>query len=136
MRIATCVSTTVALTLIALVVTSSSSPRGEEATGLNTVPVLLCTSKICNSTAKVWKANIKNDVDPCDDFYSYACGNFGEHNELPGDKGRFTSFDKVAEEVKNLLIARLSKEDPETKSNALKFVWSFFKKTTDQGKCL
>lgn len=96
----------------------------------------VCLTESCKATAELWKANMDEYIHPCYDFYGHACGNFDENNELPGDKGQFTSFDKVTDEVKNLLIDKLSVEEFEEESNALKSVWKFFKRTTDEGKLL
>ncbi|KJH49129.1 hypothetical protein DICVIV_04759 [Dictyocaulus viviparus] len=47
---------------------------------------IVCTSRECVTIAGFLAGNLNDKVDPCEDFYEFACGNYGLNRNLPASK--------------------------------------------------
>ena len=54
-----------------------------------------CTSAACVSASAVMIASMDPTVDPCQDFYQYACGRWIRMNPIPSGKPIWGTFDRL-----------------------------------------
>uniref|UniRef100_A0ABD2W5D8 Peptidase M13 C-terminal domain-containing protein n=1 Tax=Trichogramma kaykai TaxID=54128 RepID=A0ABD2W5D8_9HYME len=65
--------------------------------------------------AKMMLKYMDRSVDPCVDFYQYACGNWEKYNPIPEDKAGFDTFETLRESL-DLVLKQLL-EEPEADNN-------------------
>ena len=45
------------------------------------------------------KESLDDSADPCNDFYTFACGGFNTKAVIPDDKSSYTTFDVVKDKM-------------------------------------
>ncbi|CAG9817177.1 unnamed protein product [Phaedon cochleariae] len=88
------------------------------------VKIEVCTSVPCVRTATDLLKLIDTKVDPCEDFYRFACGSFLQHTDL--DNRGFISVqnfieDEIHSEIRNILEQPIRQESPKSLDTAKKF---------------
>lgn len=69
------------------------------------------------SQANIMKRYMDPSVNPCDDFYSFACGNWAKYNSIPSDKIAYDTFEILRESLDKALKGLLSDEKEDRRKN-------------------
>jgi neprilysin len=72
---------------------------------------------IRNKQAQIMKSYMNPSINPCDDFYRYACGNWTRNNQIPQDTSKYSTLGIMGENLDSALRALL--QVPETELNSL-----------------
>ncbi|CAN8016172.1 unnamed protein product, partial [Ixodes persulcatus] len=78
----------------------------------------VCITEACVKAAATILRNMDPSVDPCTDFYNYACGSWKHHHVLPPDRPHSDTFAVMKDELKVLLKELLESPVDSTDSNA------------------
>uniref|UniRef100_A0A672YXG9 Neprilysin n=1 Tax=Sphaeramia orbicularis TaxID=375764 RepID=A0A672YXG9_9TELE len=63
----------------------------------------ICTTADCTQSASRLIENMDGTVDPCDNFYQYACGGWLKKNIIPETSSRYSTFDILRDELEVIL---------------------------------
>ncbi|KAG5667541.1 hypothetical protein PVAND_015520 [Polypedilum vanderplanki] len=81
---------------VGLIIVSTQNNNSDEMSNV-------CLTKGCIMTANTIIQNMKSKLNPCDDFYEFACGRFIESTIIPDDKTEVSAFTKIDDDLKNQL---------------------------------
>ncbi|XP_067898834.1 neprilysin-like [Heterodontus francisci] len=90
-----------------------------------------CTTPSCVAAAARIIGNMDQAVDPCNNFYQYACGGWLKKHVIPETSSRYSTFDILRDELEVILKDVLEKPDngdPE----AIKKAKTLYKSCTNQ----
>lgn len=59
----------------------------------------MCLTNGCITTASRILNSIDSSVEPCDDFYQFACGKFVRETHIPDDKLAVDTFNTLADQI-------------------------------------
>lgn len=73
-------------------------------------------------------------ADPCQDFYQYACGNWGKYNPIPDDKTGFDTFETLRESLAFVLKQLLEEPEPDDSNEAIVKAKNLFRSCMNYGE--
>lgn len=95
-----------------------------------------CYSLSCVHAAKTTIDRMNSKINPCDDFYEYACGTFLEKTHPPDDKNVVDSLSLTSEKLTEQLLTLLSKPSYENESKLHKLAKQTYKSCLNIGNYL
>ena len=78
--------------------------------------------------------NMDQTVDPCDDFYQFACGGFEKRNIIPDDQSSVTTFSLISDKVTEQLRTLVEKPIDDDEAQPFKLVKKLFKSCLNKSK--
>lgn len=92
----------------------------------------ICTTEICARESAIMLSSLDESVNPCEDFYEFACGDYIRNTVLPEDKAVDLSFLKVQENVGEQLRLILTEEPQPDELHPFKLAKDFTKICMDE----
>ncbi|KAM7362048.1 M13 family metallopeptidase neprilysin 2 isoform 1-T1 [Cochliomyia hominivorax] len=74
----------------------------------------VCLSSECIHTASAVLSKMKPEIEPCDDFYQFACGTYIDETQIPEDKVAVNTFSVISDKLQEQLKDIITEERPET----------------------
>lgn len=82
----------------------------------NTKKAEICEERDCIYAASEVLSKMDENVDPCDDFYRFTCGNYIDKTIIPDDKVSVNTFtvlsDKLQEQLKTIITKKQNESVP------------------------
>ena len=80
----------------------------------------VCQTEACRQQTADLVEQMDRTVDPCQDFYQFACGGFLENTVLPDHKTRLGSYDLLRDELNKKLKALFEAESDDSEPRIYK----------------
>lgn len=85
----------------------------------------ICGTEACEKEATAMLNSLDANINPCDNFYEFACGNFIRKTILPKDKTIIMSFTQVQDKVEEQLRSILREEPQPNESKPFRLAKTF-----------
>lgn len=74
------------------------------------------------------------EVEPCDDFYDFACGGFLETTSIPDDKTSVNTFTEISDELQNQLRASIEEKSAADEPKPFRLAKNLYKACMNKSK--
>ena len=78
---------------------SLSTDTSSSTDSSTTVDNSICLSEACKAASQAFASKMDQTVEPCKDFYQFACGTFLKENEIPDNKASITTINVIEDEL-------------------------------------
>lgn len=118
--------------IVVIVFLTKTEIKGEsQASTYSNTTQTTCQTLGCIKAAKELENFIDPSVDPCDDFYSFACGKFLKDTKIPDDKDEVTVFTRIEELLQNQLKLLIEEPPSENEIKPFTLLKDFYKVCMD-----
>lgn len=93
-----------------------------------------CSTLSCVHSSAAIIQRLNSHVNPCDDFYEYACGTFLEEQHTPDEKSTVDTIALMSEKLTEYLLTLLLKPSVESEPKLHKLAKMLFNSCLNQGK--
>ncbi|GFR73685.1 endothelin-converting enzyme 1, partial [Elysia marginata] len=125
-----------ALALVVIILSGVMALTDAKVKDLEALNKKFCLTPECVNIASTMLSAMDRTVDPCEDFYTYACGGWMKNNPIPPGHSRWGTFDLMT--TKNMLVMKnaLDKPDKEFTSTAELKSKHYFLSCMDEDKLI
>lgn len=92
-----------------------------------------CTTAGCARAAVDMLSSMDRTVDPCEDFYEFACGQWNKLHPIPEDESHYGTFKMVQKRLQVQLRSLLEEDRGIKMSNPIEMVKTLFQTCMDTG---
>ncbi|KAJ8668518.1 hypothetical protein QAD02_010181 [Eretmocerus hayati] len=93
---------------------------------------VICMTPECIHTASTILGNMDPDVDPCDNFYQFACGSFIKNTVIPDDQPSVDTFSMIDDDLQMQLRTSIEEEIKPNESRAFKLAKTLYQTCMDR----
>merc|ERR1719192_158981 len=93
-----------------------------------------CMTPGCVQAAADILSNMDHSVNPCEDFYQFACGGFIEKTVIPDDRTRMSSFSVLSDELLTQVRMILEEQSEPNEAKPFRMARDVYKSCMDVGK--
>lgn len=94
----------------------------------------VCSSQGCVTAAEKMSQKIDFSVEPCDDFYNFACGKYLKNTEIPEDKVSVDTFSIIRDILQDQLKTIITSPIEESDIEPFKMVKKLYSACMNEGK--